>query len=1185
MTNGAGEAALAALRIHSQPQGQTAQPRAGSARHTGRRANSLMGDGYRSNSLRSYTYNPTASYTVGQPLNAGAGAPRRVNSLNTKSSTGSYGFQRPGQRLNSMGSYSRSAPAVYEKEDEEDEGDVTITTKTTKVVDGQGRTQSITVETMKTLADGSTVTNTTTKNISRSNSRANSLNSQSLTHKPSSNNSMKHNSLLSNGGGTYNLSKIDEDLQDFDYNYELDNNTLTPIVHGHDRAFGNQDHDQKLKLNHGISADLDDGYDQQLYQPHAFSNESSNTRHRSLTSTDSSRPLKSILKKKINGNDGVEDDAFTGATDGLRSNQIKSDQDESSHPYASLGGKTLGSPANFKVPGTPESQNMNGLTKGPNTNVKQPHSPFMSPVSRHDDILSDKSVSSRTNSIKFSDKHETIPNYYDDNEQPEKPTERDLYSKAMQVAMERVYGNKEKEPLQSLDISQPSEADGTRATPLASKSLADHILKKDKKLHDTSQQGISDNYTYQNHHKDFVGLSLRDKNEPKQSSRKERANDEKKQHKSEIKEQKHKEKEKAKMEAEANKAASKEQKKAHKSHKHGKFTSLFGRGKGASNDENSDLEHDQLIRNESESQPNDVISQPISDSNQPINIANLESNTGLQSKSMTEKPTAASDSSILMNSGKPEPISEAFIPFNETIAQYNSIGGQEQNSQILKQQATEPALVNQSSNKDFSTLDPSRTLPTSDKNLGYPSNKVTETRPVHGSDEITDNNPDHMSEKLFDSNSSTFSVIVSRLTNLIPETIGGSSATSEGFNVPESHQFDKTVSQDGKTFSPSNAITQDSQISSNQVVGTDLRGNQSEIVQVMPGSLPGVDESTLRAIVQDDSGTGPLFNLDIGDTDNEVKKGSVNTLPQAVEQSSVMSNNANEKRKGKVLNPIAVPVLNEIVSETTSLGSQSNRYSDIYGVDDSEEFVDSEDIKDIPEVGQSSTAIQNREAETLSPTVKDGDDIDESPSSTLKARPEDDTGSHVTNTLHGNKLYGDESKQTTIPSSDNKFPSPSVANTNNIPLAAATIAANPSMSPNRNITEVKTNSNNLSQAAAATANIQHPMNGDVLTSENQKQDILPETAAAYANQSSTSPAINKVNENGIYNNGKLSEAAATTANHEELSSPLLPKSSFEHIQGQELESPIVINDDVKSPKKGSKFKQKLFKYFVNSYER
>lgn len=97
--------------------------------------------------------------------------------------------------------------------------------------------------------------------------------------------------------------------------------------------------------------------------------------------------------------------------------------------------------------------------------------------------------------------------------------------------------------------------------------------------------------------------------------------------------------------------------------------------------------------------------------------------------------------------------------------------------------------------------------------------------------------------------------------------------------------------------------------------------------QDMAGPVPDVDSSILRAIVQNESEVDPSFNHDEPDL---IQKTTLDPSANLInDRTSVYSNDAEEKRKGKVLDPITVPVLNEIKSETTSIESQSNKYKDL----------------------------------------------------------------------------------------------------------------------------------------------------------------------------------------------------------------------------------------------------------------
>ncbi|KAI5950129.1 hypothetical protein KGF54_005277 [Candida jiufengensis] len=255
----AGQAAAAALRLHSSPiknhQNQQHQQYSNinnksqynhtAAQRQYGRSNSLSNnsDG-RSNSLRQYTYHPQASYQVGQSsgkqqstnTNNNNSEVRRYNSLGSNSrnniSRNNQSQQRsvqqqhqPQQRQQQQYIHEGIEEDDYPIHEEgEDEEEYVVTTTTTKVVDSQGRTQSIITKTIKTFPDGSNIIETATKNISRSNSRSNSLSSANFRS-----NSMTHQPI--------NLTKIDEDLTNFDYDYQVD-----------DLNDGN-----KLKLNTGES--------------------------------------------------------------------------------------------------------------------------------------------------------------------------------------------------------------------------------------------------------------------------------------------------------------------------------------------------------------------------------------------------------------------------------------------------------------------------------------------------------------------------------------------------------------------------------------------------------------------------------------------------------------------------------------------------------------------------------------------------------------------------------------------------------------------------------------------------------------------------------------------------------------------------------------------------------------------
>ncbi|CAK7899179.1 hypothetical protein CAAN4_C06700 [[Candida] anglica] len=279
LSNGAGQAAMAALRIHQQPKSPPVQqsyqqrqlphtPQSRSNSITSR-SSSVHNNISRSNSLRTYVYHPKASYVAGQPLsseqlsaNAAAnahaamnGGNKRLNSLSSNTSsvrrTNSLTNRTNSltKRSNSLTSQEYRPPAfhsqhspnkgspvkppvVYEEMDELDEDPdlshgVITSTKTTKIVDSSGRTTSITIETIKTLPDGSNIieTKTKTRPTSKPNSRSNSL-----TAPPVLNQGFRSSSMTSQQGSAYNLTKIDEDLHDFDYDFTQPNHQQTSPI-------------------------------------------------------------------------------------------------------------------------------------------------------------------------------------------------------------------------------------------------------------------------------------------------------------------------------------------------------------------------------------------------------------------------------------------------------------------------------------------------------------------------------------------------------------------------------------------------------------------------------------------------------------------------------------------------------------------------------------------------------------------------------------------------------------------------------------------------------------------------------------------------------------------------------------------------------------------------------------------
>lgn len=494
LSNSAGSAALAALRLHQTPQiNQSSAP----LRPPGSigRINSLNN---RSNSLKTYVYHPKGSYTPGQATIPNA---RRYSSLTSNKAPipRSPVISHMGSTTSMDGRQPLGVLTESHRYGGNEEADIVITTQTTKVVDGKGRLQSITTKTIKTLPDGSNIIETTARNISRTSSR---------------NNSLRNNSLLTLKHENYNLHKIDETLQDFEYNYELDSNRH--LVDG-----GNLPHDQDLYENSdALNLNVD----------------TSPTNSVSNKSTNQAKPLKSILKTTPT----IEQGAFEDDSVNLHS---PIELESPKHPY-----KTLGSPASqppkFKVPDLRES------SKG----LKQPG--FASPNKE-----SNRSVTSG-NSIKFNDNVETIPIYESDFRAP-KVSNQELYNKAMQVAMEKVYGQSQ---LQESSIASPNSGD------FAGDKLSQKVIakkdKQDKLLSILGHSGVNDNYIYENHHRDFKLHSLRDGEPVKESTHKERAKLEKKKRKEYEKLQKEQEKQKAldlkrqqKLEADSKKQAENDTKK------------------------------------------------------------------------------------------------------------------------------------------------------------------------------------------------------------------------------------------------------------------------------------------------------------------------------------------------------------------------------------------------------------------------------------------------------------------------------------------------------------------------------------------------------------------------------------------------------------------------------------------------
>lgn len=591
---------MAALRLHqnSQPIDQPSNrqniylPPGSNANRSNsiRRSNSINSSTNRSNSLRTYSYHPKASYTPGQ---AGIPNARRYSSLTSSTSLGNFQqaqavaastlAQRP-KRLSSINSQTSLPKQTLYEENSEEEGETVVTTQTTKVVDSQGRVTSVTTKTIKTLPDGSNIIETTTKNISRSNSRTNSLRANSL--------------LASQRDPNYNLQKIDEDLQDFEYNYELDNQNHAD----HQYPAANRDHQLDPDLQHNA-----DSLRLNTEQPNSpLRNESLRNNSLRASSINSGtkklsdsppKPLKSILKntarpyfdeteERLTSN-GVENNENVPET--LPSDHGPSETPVDNHPYKSIG-KPLSEPPKLKVPDVPRvqptSQTIENRVHSPQKSL--PHSPTLrqspsmrqslrtspntkqAPVFRSPNTHTSppnsksdmRSLTSPQGSIQFDERVETIP-IYDSYSKPKEQDNHDLYSKAMEVAMEKVYGG----PKLQNDAGSGSIPE-TEGIP---ESVIEKKNKQDKKLEIIGHSGINDNYKYENHHKDFAIHSLRDPENKtlKSVSRKDRAKEEKKQQKEYENQMKQEEKNRklemkrqAKEEARMKKEAEKEVKKS-----------------------------------------------------------------------------------------------------------------------------------------------------------------------------------------------------------------------------------------------------------------------------------------------------------------------------------------------------------------------------------------------------------------------------------------------------------------------------------------------------------------------------------------------------------------------------------------------------------------------------------------------
>jgi hypothetical protein len=427
--------------------------------------------------------------------------------------------------------------------DELDPEDYIVTTKTTKVVDAQGRTQSITTKTIKTLADGSNIIETTTKNISRSNSRSNSL---------------RTNSLLSNSNyhtNAINLSKIDEDLHDFDYNYMDDNLHLNP---GHQPTHHSASPPTTQTIeNHHVSSNQSN-VPGSPNLPSVLVDQPHKTEHmNSITSnTSSQKPRRSILK---NTQRPTFDDG-QGENNNGNNNNLSPDS-PNLHPYKNLT-RTSGKEHVSSPPGSIQFKDeVETITIEPRNVQHQspPQQHFHIPQQNHEQQPSPKN---------------RVP-------------DADFYNAAMQAAYKKVYGDRAPEQVpEQAPVQKHKASPKILSLPFGGSPKQNNLLKALEKVDD---QGITDKgYNYENHHKSFVGHSLREAQLPKATSHHDREKQEEKLRKQTQKEEQQAEK-LAKKEAElAEKQARKDAKLAGKENKKAnkrKF-GLFGRRKS------SEIEHE-----------------------------------------------------------------------------------------------------------------------------------------------------------------------------------------------------------------------------------------------------------------------------------------------------------------------------------------------------------------------------------------------------------------------------------------------------------------------------------------------------------------------------------------------------------------------------------------------------------------
>lgn len=519
--NSASQAALAALQMHSKP--TSAAPKPTSRGGQVNRSNSLSNYG-RSNSMRTYSYTPSASYQAGPPKPTG-----RSNSMQSHGMHS--GLTRPPRPQLYQGN-----EGIQETEDLLDTESVVITTKTTKVLDSMGRTKSITTETIRTMPDGSNIIETKTTNISRPTLRSNSL----------------RNNSLSVGGAGYNLDKIDEDLQDFDYTY-LDLGHVPPRLNEVPLSPRHQTYIQEQR--HALSQA---GHVPPLSQAQSLARNLTPTVLSPANQLPQANPTQlptSHLNAQLHPNqlsptqDHLSPDRLASLTSTQSARRLKSIlKNSAGHGFSN-----------------PEDED-----KG---NMQSPNrlGPAIS-LSRD----APSSMASGGASIKFRETVETISYPAESHnlaailrEESLKKEEElkknvDLYSQAMKVAMEKVYG-----PADKADLQTPPDSPATEPRKELG-SLVEKKLKNDHKRERVESAGVSKNYIYENHHRNFAVRSMRDSSADPHSTRKERA-----------KEEKRVMKEEEKRNTEILKNAEKERKKEEKLQKkrEKKSFSLFGRKK------------------------------------------------------------------------------------------------------------------------------------------------------------------------------------------------------------------------------------------------------------------------------------------------------------------------------------------------------------------------------------------------------------------------------------------------------------------------------------------------------------------------------------------------------------------------------------------------------------------------------